>query len=316
MRVIYEKFPSRRIRCAATIGSFDGVHLGHQFILSRVVHSAKKKGIYSLAITFDDHPRKLLSRKYLSKNKTFIGHLNSRAQKEKLIEKQGIDYLWFIKANHAFFQLSGEEFLRYILRYFTIEEIIVGEDFRFGYKGKADAGYLNMLSQKYSFKLSVLEKIKKGKTVISSSLIRSLISSARFKEAKKLLGRPYYLEGKVIKGRGWGRKFGLPTANLEVFDYVVPQSGVYAATINIGNDRKYLCAVNIGTRPTFGAFYKKNIEAHIMDFNQDILGKKVKIFFLKKIREEKKFASIELLNRTIRKDIKYIISHFSLSFNI
>jgi riboflavin kinase/FMN adenylyltransferase len=309
MRVIYKKFLSKRIPCIATIGVFDGIHLGHRFILKKVRERARINKLASLVITFDIHPRKLISENNAIGNSNFLGHIISHRQKKELIEKIGIDYLWFLKTGHSFLKLSAKEFLEYILRHFAIKEFVVGEDFRFGYKGRADVSYLKRVSKIYNFNLLVLKKIKKDITTISSSVIRKLIRNGEFARVKSFLGRNYCLEGKVIKGGGLGKLIGFPTANVYAIDYVLPQRGVYAACADI--DKKiYLGAVNIGTRPTVSKSDREVVETHILGFNRNILGKTLKLYFLQRIRDEKKFHSSEKLSKAIRKDIDYILRKY------
>ncbi|MDP2922911.1 MAG: bifunctional riboflavin kinase/FAD synthetase [Candidatus Omnitrophota bacterium] len=314
MRVIYEKLPSKRKKCVATIGAFDGVHLGHKFILKRVKNKALKRGIYSLVITFDIHPRKLLSKKFLTSDKAFLGHIADHRQKKNLIKSLGINCIWFLKTHHSFLKLSGRDFLEYVLRHFDICELIVGEDFRFGYRGEADVSYLDKVSKFYNFNLTVIKKIKKTKVAISSSLIRRMIRDGEFKKVRTFLGRNYYLEGKVIRGVGIGKQLGFPTANIHVFDYILPKRGVYAAYIDTLKKR-YLCGVNIGTRPTITTSQKEVVEAHIINFKKNILGKIVRIHFLEKIRGEKEFSSNTRLKNVINDDINYIHKRYRIPKN-
>jgi len=315
MQVVYEKLPFKKKKCVATIGAFDGVHLGHRFILRKVKDEARKKGISSLAISFDIHPSKLLSKSHPASTKVYTGNIINHRQKKALIKSEGLDYIWFLKTHRSFLKLSGKEFLEYILRYFDIAELIVGEDFHFGYKGQAGIEYLKKASRDYNFDLKIIRKIKKSGVTISSSLIRKLIKAAEFNKVKFFLGRSYCLEGKVIKGKGLGQRLGFPTANIRFFDYIIPQQGVYAACINISG-KNYLCGINIGTRPTVSRYKKQSLEAYIINFNKNILGKVVRIYFLKRIRGEKKFPSHKQLSRAITNDIKYIKKHYRIPKNV
>jgi riboflavin kinase/FMN adenylyltransferase len=318
MKVIYKKLPSDQIPCVATIGVFDGIHVGHSFILNRVKARAKINKLASLVITFDTHPRKVISKNNVASGTIFLGHIINHQQKKELIEKLGIDYLWFLKTGRSFLKLSAQEFLEYILQYFSIKELIVGEDFHFGYKGQADVNYLKKVSRVYNFNLVVVKKIKNNVTTISSSVIRRLIRSGKFIKAKLFLGRNYCLEGKVIKGSGLGKKIGYPTANIHIGDYVSPRRGVYAGYAGLGK-KIYLGAINIGTRPTVNELQKEAVEVHILGFNKDISKKTLKVYFLQKIREEKRFPSAAELKSAIAKDIRYIIKkyrHILPHFNI
>ena len=314
MKVIYKKLPSKRKSCIATVGVFDGVHLGHQFILKKVILEAKKQKIPSLVITFDIPPKKILNR-YSSTQKQskdiFKGYITDFKQKAEILQLMGFDYVWFLKTGKSLLSLSAENFIIYILRYFDLKKLIVGEDFRFGYQRRADLETLKSLSVRYGFKLSVLKKIKNNTQVISSSRVRKLIQGGKLKEAAKFLGRYFSLEGKVIKGEGIGFKLGFPTANVLISDHIMPLCGVYSAYVIIGR-KIFLGAVNIGVRPTLGNTEKSVIEAHLINFKENILGKTIEIIFLDRIRREQKFSSLAELQTAIKKDIDFITAKYSI----
>jgi riboflavin kinase/FMN adenylyltransferase len=302
MKIIYKKLPPNHIECVATVGVFDGIHKGHQFILKKLKQISHKQKLPTLLITFDTTPQKILE-----KNKSiFLGILNNCEQKRRIIKKMKIDYIWFLKINKKFLKLSGNGFLNYIFRYIKIKKLIVGHDFRFGYKGLCAIGFLKKVSKKYDFKLVVVKKIKEEGRIISSTLIRKLIKKGKIKEANFFLTRPYCLEGRVIKGIGYASRLGFPTANLSVKDYVVPRPGVYSGFSRVDN-RNYICAINIGTRPTLTKSKKIIVEAHMLKFkNRNLYGKRIEICLFERIRPEKKFASEAELKEAITKDIKYI----------
>lgn len=307
MKVIYKKLPSKRIECIATIGVFDGIHLGHQFILKKVKDEAKRKGVSSLLITFDNPPQLVLNRK-------FFGYLIDQQQKRELVESLGIDYLWVLKTTPSFLRLSGKEFVNYILKHMRVKKFIVGRDFRFGYKGETDITHLKKFGIEYQFELEVLKKKQKNKKIISSSLLRNLIRTASFKEAENILGRPYFLKGKVFKAQGLGRKLEFPTANLDTFSYVIPPLGVYAAYVKFGG-KIYLSGVNIGMKPTIAKSREIGMEVHIINFRENILGKIITLIFLEKIREEKKFFSLGELKKQIARDIDYISKKYGKEYD-
>jgi riboflavin kinase/FMN adenylyltransferase len=307
MKTIYEELPSKRRDCIATIGVFDGVHLGHQLILNEVKKISKKYKISSLVITFDIPPQKLL-------NKKFLGCINDYKDKKILIKSLGIDFLWILKTNQSLLKLSGEEFIKYILKYFRIKKIIVGEDFRFGYKGKDNIFTLNKLAKKYQFDLKIIKKKSIKNKIISSSFIRKIIKKGDFKKVKIFLGRDYILKGKVIKGKKIGKKIGFPTANLSIKDYIIPSEGVYVGYAWI-NNKKYLAAINIGKRPTVSTSKKVICEVYVINFDKNIYGKEIKLSFLKKLRKEKKFSSLEKLKEAIKKDISYIFKKYHYTLN-
>lgn len=310
MNVIYEKLPSRRREYIATIGVFDGIHRGHQFILKKVSKLAQRKKTPSLVVTFDISPKSFL-------NKNFSGCIIDLEEKKSLIKSLGIDYLWILKVHASFLKLSGEEFINYILKYVAIDELIVGDDFHFGYRGENNINCLKRLKERFRFGLTVVKRRKREGKIVSSSLIREFIREGQFGKVKKFLGRNYFLRGEVFKGLGYGQKLGFPTANIHTFDCSVPRRGAYAAIVEIGR-KKYLSAVNIGLRPTIAKPKAESrkpkavVEAHIINFHKDILGKTLKIIFLERIREERKFSSLQQLKQAIRKDIQYILSKMKL----
>ncbi len=309
MKVIYKKLPFRKIDCVAAAGVFDGIHLGHRFVLEKLRKISKKEKASSLLITFDIPPQIIL-RKHSNPRKHIPGLLIDSDDKKDLVSALGIDCIWFLRTSGTFLKLSGKEFIKYILRYFNLKHIIIGEDFRFGHKGAFGVRYLEKISKEYGFKVTVLRKIRKHRKTISSSFIRSLVESAKFNEAKKFLGRNYYIKGKVVTGSGYGRHLGFPTANIDYDSYIIPERGVYSAVMEIDR-RRYLCAVNIGARPTINHSESKILEAHILSFNKHITGKKIRLWFVAKIRNEKKFSSRESLIKAIARDVDFIKKHYS-----
>ena len=305
MKVIFNRLPFKRVRCIATVGVFDGIHLGHRFILEKVKKAAQKKGLASLVVTFNIPPQQFLAKERLISHcrpqKIFIGALADTKDKVALISALGIDYLWFLKTKESLLRLSAQDFINYIQKYFKIEKLIVGRDFRFGHRGGGDLKDLKDLSNKYKFGLSIIGKKTKNKKIVSSSLIRQFVRKGQLKEAEHFLGRSFSLKGKVFKGKGLGVQLGFPTANIKVDDYIVPMRGVYAAYAVL-EKKVYLAAVNVGLRPTcaqngacphqstFPGVTDLVIETHILNLKKNILGKTIKIIFLEKIRKEKKFS--------------------------
>ncbi|MFH1519101.1 MAG: bifunctional riboflavin kinase/FAD synthetase [Candidatus Omnitrophota bacterium] len=314
MKVIFNSLPLKRVKCIATVGVFDGIHLGHQYILKKVRKAAEKEGLASLVITFDIPPQQFLTKRELKLHcrpeKAFIGCLTEKDQKTALISSLGLDYLWFLKTRESLLRLSAQDFINYIQKYFKIERLIVGEDFRFGHQGGGDLKDLRKLGSKHKFQLSTIKKKSKNEKIISSSLIRKVIQQGQLKEAKELLGRNFSLTGRVFKGKGLGRKLGFPTANIRAGEYVTPAPAVYAAWV-IFRKKVYPAAVNVGFRPTLVKASQPVIEAHILNFGKNILGKTIKIVFLVKIRNEQEFSSLTALGAAISKDIATLTTKYS-----
>ncbi|MCM8824164.1 MAG: bifunctional riboflavin kinase/FAD synthetase, partial [Candidatus Omnitrophica bacterium] len=292
------KFSQLRNRFVSTIGVFDGVHKGHQFILKKVIEKAQSKNISSLLITFWPDPHIILGKK-------FLGYLMSIESKIKVVSSLGIDYIFILDTNRNILNTSGDIFIRNIIERFSILELVVGEDFRFGEGAKWEIEELRHLANLFKFKLTVVKKLSIDREIVSSSRIREFILDGEFKRAKIMLGKDYFIETEVIKGSGLGRKIGYPTANCDWQGFVIPKRGVYSAYV-LFDGKLYLGAVNIGFKPTVNNQRKISLEVHIIDFNENIVGKKIKIIFLEKIRREKKFSSLGKLAVSIRRDLEII----------
>ena len=308
MRVIYEKLPSKKINCVATIGAFDGIHLGHQFILKKLLQLSVNKSLPSLVITFDVPPKQFLSK--TKKVSSFKGCISDFDEKITILRSLGIDCSWFLKTNKKLLESSARSFIDYIFNYFNIKKLIVGEDFHFGHGASTHAEYLKKLKKTHNFKICIIRRKKKNNTTISSSLIRGFISNGQMEKAKTFLGRNFSLKGQITKGRGVGMRLGFPTANLSISGSLLPEHGVYAGYV-IRGKKTYLAAINIGLVPTLTKRKNTKLEAHLINFRGNLLGKQIKIVFIKKIRNEHKFRSPDELKRAIKKDIHSISSKYS-----
>lgn len=289
MKVIYEKLPSKPEKSVATLGVFDSLHKGHQLILRRLKAEAKRCKLPALLITFDKHPRILLK-------KHFNGYILSSAEKYRLVDQMKIDYLWILKTTPCFLRLSGKDFVLKILKTYNIKKFIVGDDFAFGAGRQHDIGHLRDFGRQYGFSITVVKKKRIDKKIVSSSIVREYILKADLKKAKKFLGRSYCFEGKVVKGKGVGKRLGFPTANIKAGDLVIPPSGVYSAYTMLGKKR-YLSAVNIE---------RDLIETHLINFHGNLHNKTLKIVFIKRIRQEKIFKTHKQLQKAIARDVEQI----------
>jgi len=283
-----------------TIGSFDGIHLGHKVLFEETISLAKSFNLKPLIVTFDPHPRTVL---FPESNFKLLTTLE---EKLYLFSELGIKDVALIPFTKALSDLSADLFVQeYIIDKLKAKGVVVGFNFRFGKGRKGDTEYLKELAQKYNFILKTVSPVILDGIIISSSVIRNLIEKAQIEEANKLLGRPYIILGKVIKGKGRGKYLGYPTANIEVSpDKLLPPAGVYAVWVTIDNER-FKGALNIGKRPTFEE-KETSIEVHVFNFNKNIYGKILKIELVKYIREERKFSSIDELKNQIKKDCQLI----------
>ncbi len=294
---------SGSIRCVRnpvlTLGNFDGIHIGHQKIIRKVVERARELGCPSAVYTFEPHPLRVVAP---HKSPPL---LLEREDKKRIIESFGIDYLILARFTKEFAAKHPREFVEEVLvRELSVKEVWVGHDYAFGRGKTGTVEYLKELGGEFGFGVRVVPACKRGGLVVSSSRVRELISRGEVKEAARLLARPYSIKGRVVKGRVVGRTIGFPTANLDVVNELVPARGVYAAYAKL-NGRPYMAVVNIGTAPTFSkkAHKAETVEVHLLDFRGDIYGKEMEVFFIKRLRDERPFDSVEELARNIDKDV-------------
>lgn len=278
-----------------TLGNFDGLHLGHRKIISKVVERAEKLGAPSAVYTFEPHPLKVIAP---HKSPPLILDVEDKV---KLIEGFGADFLIFAKFTKEFASKHPGDFVEEVLvKKLSVKEVWVGHDFSFG-KGKlGTVDYLKELGGEFGFKVYVVPAYKKMGSIVSSSRIRELIKKGDVGRASKLLGRDFSIKGKVVRGVSLGKEIGFPTANIKVKSELVPGDGVYAAYA-ILKGRTHPAVLNIGTAPTFGG-RERSVEVHILDFRDNIYGRKMEVSFVKKLRDERAFKSREELVRQIRKD--------------
>jgi len=284
-------------RCLA-IGIFDGVHRGHADILHRVVREAKKLKASSAIMTFDPHPRKVLSGDH--KNPAILMSLEHRL---RTIASLGIKETFVIPFNKKFASIPREKFLEDILiKKLGVKMLAVGQDFRFGRFAKGDAAYLRERAKDLGFRLFLCPPVKRKGKIISSTVIRHLIEKGKLPQAADMLGRPVSIYGTVVHGRGKGRGIGFPTANLDPHHETLPPDGVYAVTGDL-DGKKLKGVLHIGKRPTFG-LERKSVEVHLFDLRGDLYGREIELFFVKKIRPIQRFKNTAALTAAIRRDIR------------
>lgn len=280
-----------------TIGTFDGVHLGHQKILHKIAEQAGLFNYESVVLTFFPHPRMVLGKD------TTIKLLNTLEEKEKLIEKTGIDHLIIQKFDEAFSNLSAADFVKQILvDKLNSGKIIIGYDHKFGKGRTADINNLIEFGKQFNFEVEEISAEEIGDIAVSSTKIRKALLEGNIQLVNQYLGYTFEFTGKVIEGKKIGRTIQFPTANISIEkNYkLLPKNGVYIITSKIDNIN-YHGMMNIGTNPTLGE-NQQTIEVHFFDFNQNIYNKKLTIKVLDKIREEQKFDSLEALQLQLNKD--------------
>ncbi len=282
--------------CVATVGNFDGVHLGHQQLLNKLVEAAKQRQLPSLVILFEPQPQE------------FFQHGAAPARITNLREKLhcftaiGIDYVCCLPFNKIFSELSPDAFIKTILiDALHIKHLIIGHDFRFGYQRQGDFDYLQLQSQHYNFSVESFAAWLLENERVSSTLLRQALSAGDFEQAEQYLGRAYTIEGKVAHGDKVGRQLGFPTANILLKRHAAVLRGVFAVRAHSINEQVYMGVANLGKRPTVGGL-RELLEVHLFDFDDEIYGQVLKIEFLQKIRDEQKFASLDDLKAQIAKD--------------
>jgi riboflavin kinase/FMN adenylyltransferase len=284
-------------RSVLTLGNFDGIHLGHQELVRMVIRRAKETGATSMVVTFRPHPLKILAPEKCPPL------ISIYEEKIRLFEKLGIDVLVKIPFTVEFSAMTPEDFVKNVLcDTLGAKEIFVGYNYRFGKGRKGDVQTLRRLGGQYGFTVREVEQISLGGEVISSTKIRDLLREGDVEHAARLLGRTYAITGIVVKGDGRGKGLGFPTANIAPKHAIIPSDGVYAVRLSV-RDRLYDGIANIGMRPTFNK-QALAIEVHVFDFDEDIYGEDISLYFIRKIREERKFRDAGALVDQIRSDIE------------
>jgi len=279
-----------------TIGAFDGLHLGHQELLKRLMRRARQTERFSGVVTFDPLPRAILAP---ASNAIC---LTTTEEKIELLEQWGLDLLVILPFTLELAHTSARDFVQTLCEHLHMTELWVGWDFALGRGREGDVPTLKKLSKAMGFHVHVITPVSDGEVVVSSTQIRNLLSAGRVREAAEMLRRYHQLRGLVVPGTGRGKQLGFPTANLEVPQHcAVPASGVYAVYATIGSKR-YPAAVNIGFRPTFGAG-ERSVEVHLLDFSGDLYGEEISVQFVERLREECRFPDADTLRRQIEKDI-------------
>lgn len=283
-------------RTVLTIGNFDGVHLGHREIFRRLVDKARELEGTAAVVTFEPHPLHLLA-----PDKAPL-RLNTPEEKVRLLSASCIDLLVILDFTRQLAELSAADFVSEILvRRLGVQHLIVGYDYAFGRDRQGCTAFLAEQARLHGFTLEVLKPITASQQAHSSTMIRQFLREGKVAEAVGVLGRNFTLDGEVVHGDGRGRKLGFPTANLVTEKEILPRDGVYAVKVK-WRDRDYDGVINIGHRPTF-AKSEPTLEIHLLDFQADLYGERLRIYFVERLRDELKFSSIEALQVAVFEDI-------------
>ncbi len=282
-----------------SIGSFDGVHVGHQQLIRKLNKSAHQAGEKSVILTFHPHPAVIL------RGRVGAFYLTTPSEKVELLDELGVDIVITHPFTYELSQIAAREYVEYLIMHLGFRELWVGQDFALGKGREGDVPYLQMLGEEAGFTVNIVEPVKADGRVVSSSLIRNLISEGKVHEVIRLLDRPYQLTGPVIHGDGRGKRIGIPTANIDTGpEKLIPGAGVYACLAHV-SDKTLPAAVNVGTRPTFiSADKKSHVEAYILNYSGDLYNQQLSIDFVERLRGEERFDSVAQLIDQIDADIK------------
>ncbi|MCX7714613.1 MAG: bifunctional riboflavin kinase/FAD synthetase [Clostridia bacterium] len=278
------------------LGNFDGLHIAHMKIIQNGISYARENSMASGVLLFHHHSTEVTENRKMSL-------ITPNEYKLELLEEMGVDFVYIARFDKEFMRKTPEEFVEFLCRHLRIRAVSVGYDYKFGYKASGDANRLYEIGKKLKFEVLVSDAICLDGKIVASTLIRQLLEEGDVENAAKFLGRNFFIRGVVSSGLQNGRRMGLPTANIDYNPRLfLPAEGVYAAVTYVGG-KSCKSVVNIGKNPTFGG-KKVTVESHIIDFEDNIYGKNIRVDFIKRIRGEIKFSSLEELKKQICRDIE------------
>ena len=300
MRVIKKLDKNLFEASSLALGVFDGVHIGHRSVITDAIQKAKELSITSAIVTFSCHPKSVITG-------IMPGMITPLEDKLELFSELGVDATVIIDFNEEFAKMTAEEYLKNILTgCLNVKSLSVGYNHQFGSDRKGTGDFLKQYCAEHNIQLDIIPPVKIDNHTVSSSVIRGFIASGDVLSANEFLGRPFKIKGKVVEGQHLGRKLGFPTANLQVNeDLILPLRGVYSGTVTI-EEKVYKAVINVGRRPTIGDLQTDLVEAHILNFDRDIYGQVIEVAFLERIRDEKKFDSLDDLKKQINQDCEIV----------
>lgn len=292
--------------CVATIGNFDGMHVGHQQIVRGVVDRARELGRPSALITFHPHPLSIVAPDRVPKQ------ILTLAQKEEIVRRMGVDALLIVPFTHEFSRWTAERFIEeFLVQALAVREVHIGRDFAFGAGREGNLEKLQAAGVQHGFAVEGVSEVRVRGMRVSSSLIRDAITNGDMRIVTLGLGRTFFVDGRVATGRKLGRKLGFPTVNADPSNELYPDGGVYVTTCRFESfSRNFESVTNIGVRPTLYENYARTIESHILDFDSNVYGDTVRLYFHKLLRREQQFRSALELTNQIRTDIQRSRMHF------
>jgi riboflavin kinase/FMN adenylyltransferase len=285
---------------AITIGNFDGVHMGHRALLAGTRAAADRLGGDAVAMTFEPHPAAFLAPDKVPPR------LSSPARKQELLAAAGIDVALIESFDAHFARLSADDFTRQVLHeILQVEHVVVGHDFGYGSNRSGNIQSLQQAGESLGFTVEVISPVEVDGQRVSSSAIRKALIEGNLASANALLGRPYDVDGTVVRGAGRGREFGVPTANVDCSAVLLPRPGIYATQVQIlGEPERYMAATSLGTNPTFKEGGALTLEANLLDFDRDLYGQMLRVFFVERLRDEERYDDVDALLAQIHKDIE------------
>src|SRR5688572_5671615 len=300
MRILRSVPAAHAAPVALTIGNFDGVHRGHQAMLARLVAAARDGRVPPCAMTFEPHPREFFAPDRAP------ARLTSLREKLELLAAHGMERTYVCRFDYRFAQQPPEEFVeRTLARGLGVQHLLVGDDFRFGARRAGDFALLKQLSPRFGYTVESMASVTLDGDRVSSTAVREALAAGLLEHAAKLLGRPYSISGRVVRGDGLGRKLGFPTANVQMKHNRPPLAGIFAVEVTGASDRVLQGAASLGVRPTVKASATPVLEVYLFDFDADIYGRHVRVDFLHKFRDEQKFADLAALTNQIALDVAH-----------
>lgn len=306
MQVCRQTLSSRTGPCVLTIGNFDGVHVGHRALLARLRAKANALGLPAVVLCFEPHPRE-----YLAPDAA-PPRLCSLRRKLQLLSQTGVDCVIVQRFDTAFSQLSAQTFIRETLaRDLQVRHLMIGDDFRFGRGRDGDFAALCAAGADLGFSVEAMPTLTFANERASSSAIREAMQAGELEHATQMLGDPFVVEGRVLPGEQIGRTIGFPTANIQLRQPSLPLAGVFAVTVDGGPFTRAIGAASVGVRPTIGDKLALKLEVFILDYSGDLYGQRLRVRFWHKVRDEKKYPSLEALKEAIRTDCDEVRQYFA-----
>jgi riboflavin kinase/FMN adenylyltransferase len=290
---------------ALTIGNFDGIHLGHQAMLGELKRAAARLGVRACVLTFEPHPREFFAPDRAPTR------LTSLREKLELLASFGVDHAHICRFNYRFAQTTAEDFIEHIVaRGLGARWVLVGDDFRFGARRAGSVVMLKQAAPRLGFEVAALASVQLDGERVSSTALRQALAGGGLERARRLLGRPYAISGRVVRGDGLGRKLGFPTANVQMKHNRPPLTGIFAVDLHGAGPEPLHGAASLGVRPTVKDQGAPVLEVHLLDFDGDLYRRHVRVEFLAKLRDEEKYADLGTLTRQIAQDVDNVRAFF------